>query len=249
VTPPVSVVVGAGRAGGSFAAALDAVGWDVSVLHHREVARPESLAGADLVLLCVPDAAVGEVAASMERGPDRVVSHCAGSLGLDVLGDHPRVGSVHPLVALPDPRVGAERLRGAWFAVSGDPLVGEVVAALGGRTVEVPDDRRAAYHAGAVVASNHLVALLGQVERIAAEAGVPLEAFLDLTASTLANVAELGPAEALTGPVSRGDWATLERHLEAIPPAEHDAYLAMAAAAATLAGRTLPPVGGGSVDP
>ncbi len=98
-------------------------------------------------------------------------------------------------------------------------------------------------HAAAVVASNHLVALMGQVQRIGAAAGVPLQAYLDLAAGTLDNVAELGPQAALTGPVSRGDWATLRRHLAAIEPSERPAYLALAEAAARLAQRELPPLG------
>ena len=78
-----------------------------------------------------------------------------------------------------------------------------------------------------MIASNHLVALLGQAGRVAAEVGVPLDAYLDLVRGTVENVAELGPAGALTGPASRGDVATIERHLAAIPPEERDAYAAL----------------------
>ena len=84
------------------------------------------------------------------------------------------------------------------------------------------------------MASNHVVALMGQVDRIAAAAGVPGEAYLQLAAGALANVAELGAAAALTGPVARGDWATVARHLEAIDPSERPAYLALAEAARRL---------------
>jgi predicted short-subunit dehydrogenase-like oxidoreductase (DUF2520 family) len=98
----------------------------------------------------------------------------------------------------------------------------------------VADADRAAYHAAAAIASNHLVALLGQVERVAARAGVPLEAYLDLVRVTLDNVAEMGPAAALTGPVARGDWATVERHRAALPADELVAYDAMVAAARRL---------------
>jgi predicted short-subunit dehydrogenase-like oxidoreductase (DUF2520 family) len=121
--------------------------------------------------------------------------------------------------------------------VAGDPIAHEVVAALDGEAVEVDDADRAAHHAAAVIASNHLVALMGQVERVAAAAGVPLAAYLDLAAAALANVTELGPAAALTGPVARGDAATVARHLAALPADERPAYVAMAAAAARLAGR------------
>jgi predicted short-subunit dehydrogenase-like oxidoreductase (DUF2520 family) len=93
----------------------------------------------------------------------------------------------------------------------------------------VADGDRAAYHAAACVASNHLVALLGSAERIAATAGVPLAAYLDLVRATVENVAELGPEAALTGPAARGDWATIERHRAVLPPRERDAYEALLA--------------------
>ena len=148
-------------------------------------------------------------------------------LGLDVLAGHPRPAALHPLVALPDAETGAARLAdGAWFAVAGDPLVEAVVADLGGQAFMVADEDRTRYHAAAVIASNHLVALLGQVERVAPE-GVPLEAFLALVRGTVDNVAALGPAAALTGPVARGDWATVEAHLAALPDDERPAYQAM----------------------
>jgi predicted short-subunit dehydrogenase-like oxidoreductase (DUF2520 family) len=138
-------------------------------------------------------------------------------------------------VALPTPEIGAERLVGAWFAVAGDPRAGEIVTTVGGRAFAVDDADRALYHATAVVASNHLVALMGQVERLAAAGGVPVDAYLDLAADTLANVRDLGAAAALTGPAARGDDATIRRHLEALPPAERPVYEALAAEARRLA--------------
>lgn len=251
-------IVGPGRAGGSFARALHAVGWQVEVVAGRGTARraagsstqPAADPGAhdptgsdpgddgegplDLVLLCVPDGAVAAVATSLQVEPEVVVAHCAGSLGLDVLAPAERRASIHPLVALPDAERGAERLQGSWFAVAGDPIAREVVAALGGSAVEVRDDHRARYHAAASIASNHLVALMGQVERVAASVGVPLEAYLALAAGSLDDVAALGPAAALTGPVRRGDLATVQRHLDALPEDEREAYEAMARAAARL---------------
>jgi predicted short-subunit dehydrogenase-like oxidoreductase (DUF2520 family) len=153
----------------------------------------------------------------------------AGSLGLDALAPHARRSSIHPLVALPDPDLGSRRLRNAWFAVAGDPLGRRVVADLGGTAIEVPDGDRAAYHAAACVASNHLVALMGSVERIAATAGVPLAAYLDLVRATVENVAALGPDAALTGPAARRDWETIERHRAVLPEREREAYEALLA--------------------
>ena len=236
-------VVGAGRAGRSLAAALGGAGWEVAGPLGRDDDVEAAGADVDLVVIATPDAAIAQVAAAIEPRPEPVVAHLAGSLGLDVLGPHPRVAALHPLVSLPDAEVGARRLAsGAWFAVAGDPLVQRAVDDLGGRWFEVADADRAAYHAAAAVASNHLVALLGQVERIAASIGVPPEAYLDLARATVDNVAALGAADALTGPVARGDWETVARHLAALDPSEVDAYRALAAAARRLVdGGGLPP--------
>src|SRR5205807_8944264 len=139
----------------------------------------------DLLVVATPDAAVESVAGAVDPVPTTLVAHLAGSLGPDVLVPHPRRAAIHPLVSLPDAGVGAARLRGAWFALAGDPAAAAVVEALGGRWRVVADEDRAAYHAAACIASNHLVALLGQVERVAAVAGMPLEAYLALVRETV----------------------------------------------------------------
>jgi predicted short-subunit dehydrogenase-like oxidoreductase (DUF2520 family) len=227
-------VVGAGRAGGALSLALHRAGWTVEAPLGRGDDLAGAAAGVDLLVLATPDPAIAEVAAAVEPVATTVVAHLAGALGLDVLGDHPRRGALHPLVSLPDAEVGASRLAdGAWFAVAGDDLLRQVVEDLGGQAFTVADAERARYHAAAVIASNHLVALLGQVERVAPE-GVPLAAFLDLARGSIDNVAALGPAAALTGPVARGDWATVERHLAALPDDERPAYEAMVAEARRL---------------
>ncbi|HVF75365.1 MAG TPA: pantoate--beta-alanine ligase [Acidimicrobiales bacterium] len=193
--------------------------------------------GVDLLVIATPDAAIAEVAAQVAPSDTTVVAHLSGSLGLDVLAPHPRRASIHPLLPLPDPERGAARLLGAHFAVAGDPMATTVVAALDGIPVEVADEHRAAYHAAATVAANHLVALLGQVERIAAAANVPLDAYLPLVQATIDDVKAKGPAAALTGPVARGDHETVARHLAAIPAEERPAYEALAGRAARLVHR------------
>ncbi len=238
--PPRLRVIGPGRAGRSLATALSRAGWQVAGLLGRDDDVTSAAAGCDLLVIATPDASVAAVAQRVDPSAEVVVAHLAGSLGLDVLAGHPRVAALHPLVSLPDADVGAARLSGAWFAVAGDPLVQRAAADLGGRWFEVADGDRVAYHAAAAVASNHLVALLGQVERIAAPVGVPVAAYLDLAAASLANVAALGPAAALTGPVARGDWGTVRRHLAAIAPDERPAYRALAVEAARLVDRTVP---------
>jgi predicted short-subunit dehydrogenase-like oxidoreductase (DUF2520 family) len=215
---------------------LSEVGWSVDAPTGRDDDLADAAHGPDLLLIAVPDGSVAGVASAIEPDGSCVVAHVSGSLGLAPLSMHPRRAILHPLVALPDADRGARALRGAWFglAAAGDPLAREVVRALEGTAVDVPEDGWVRYHAAAVIASNHLVALLGQVERVAATVGVPLEAYLDLAEGTLANVRALGPAEALTGPVRRGDVATVERHLAALPDDERSAYEALSEQAARL---------------
>jgi predicted short-subunit dehydrogenase-like oxidoreductase (DUF2520 family) len=212
-------------------AALERCGWTVLAPLGRGDDLVDAAADADLIIVATPDATVGEVGRSFSSGDHQVVCHLAGSLGIDVLSSHARPASVHPLMSLSDAQSGADLLQsGGWFAVAGDPLAHKVVDDLGGRTVTVPDSQRVTYHAAAAIASNHAVALLGQVERLAASVGVPLEAYLDLARGSLDNVAAVGPAAALTGPAARGDTATLERHRAALRehhPRELASYDAM----------------------
>ena len=231
-------IIGRGRAGGSLGIALERAGWSVSYVHrHDDVAR--AAWGVDEVVIATPDAEVRSVAARIQPVKSCPVIHLAGALTLDVLAPHHRRGSLHPLVSLPNPEIGSERLVGAWMAVSGEGT--ETIArALSAHTFPVADEMRALYHATAVVASNHLVALLGQVERLAIACNVPFEAFLDLALGSLQNVADIGPSEALTGPVARRDWATVAKHLAALSEHEHEAYIALARAAARLANRAWP---------
>ena len=235
-------VIGPGRAGRSMAAALAGVGWEVAGILGRGDDVAASGDGVDLVVIATPDAQVRHVASAIDPRPHTVVAHLSGSLGLAATDParHPRVGVLHPLVAMPDPELGALRLVGAWYAVAGDPLVTRVVEDLGGRWFTVADDAWAAYHAAAVIASNHVVALLGQAERVAATAGVDFEVYLDLVRATLDNVEALGPAGALTGPAARGDLATIAGHLAALDPRERPGYQAGVDLARRLAEATWP---------
>jgi predicted short-subunit dehydrogenase-like oxidoreductase (DUF2520 family) len=227
-------IIGPGRAGTSLALALTNAGWDVAPMLKRGDPLAGAAKGIDLLVLATPDGALRDVAREIEPVPTTVVAHLSGSLGLDVLAPHERRAGLHPLVALPNPDVGAKRLVGAWFAVAGDPLIRRLADAMYGRVFTVDDENRAAYHAAASIAANHLVALMGQVQRVGFAAGVPFEAYLDLARAALDDVADLGPIAALTGPVARGDEATVRRHLRALPQPERRAYRAMADAARTL---------------
>ena len=236
-------IIGPGRAGTSLAAALSALGWDVVGFLGRHDDPTDAALGVDVLVIATPDDVVASVAAAVAPRAGATVVHLSGSLGLDALAPHPRRAALHPLVPLPNAVVGAERLAsGVTFAVSGEPVARRIALALGGRVVEVADADRAAYHAAACIAANHVVALLGQVERVAASAGLDLEAFLPLTRAAVDDVAALGPRRALTGPAVRGDWDTLSRHLDALPARERAGYQAGAALATQLAESAAPTV-------
>ena len=230
-------VVGPGRAGGALSSALTKVGWTVLAPIRHGDALADAAKDVDLLLLATPDGAIGEVAASITPVETTVVAHLSGARGLDVLATHPFRAALHPLTSMPTAEVGAERLaRGAWFALDASSeeamtIVESVVTALGGRSFVVNDEHRVAYHAAAAIASNHVVALLGSAERVAASAGVPLEAYLELVRATIDNIEDLGVADALTGPVARGDWETVARHREDIDPSELALYDALVEAA------------------
>lgn len=250
---PTLALVGPGRAGLTLADALVGSGSRVLAVAGRGPDTPsvsaaarrygaeaatveEAGRGAAVVILAAPDGVLGPVASSVSGSlaPGALVLHLSGVLGLDVFEGLARarpdveVGSLHPLQSLPSPEVGGARLAGSRAAVDGPPLVAAVARAAGLAPFRVDPGHRALYHAAACVASNHLVALLGQVERLAGAAGVPADAFWPLVAATLDNVRNLGPSGALTGPVSRGDHATVAAHLAALPDAERDAYRALA---------------------
>jgi predicted short-subunit dehydrogenase-like oxidoreductase (DUF2520 family) len=213
-------VVGAGRAGGSLAAAARAAGLEVE-LGSREL----DPAGAAIVLLCVPDDAIREAceAAAPSLEPGIYVGHVSGATGLDALAAATDAGcqtfSLHPLQTIP---TGQTDLSGAPCATSASSREALAVARglaerLGMRPFAVPEEGRAAYHAAASMASNFLIALEESAAELMRSAGVddPHEVLAPLVLRTAANWADSG-ASALTGPIARGDEETVARHLEAL---------------------------------
>ncbi len=229
-------LVGRGRAGGALHHALSAKGWTCNDVFGRGDDITDAANGVDVCIVAVPDGAIADVAAQVEPD-DAVVVHLSGATSVGVLGEH-RSAGLHPLASLADAERGAEILTSAYFAVGGDPIAEEMAELLSGKWFRIDDEDRVLYHAAAAVASNHLGALLGQVERIAAEIGVPFEAFVPLVWSSVQNVSELGPAAALTGPAARGDEETISAHLGELNermPDEVAAYEALVAEARRLA--------------
>lgn len=179
-------------------------------LAERGVALDE--ASPDVVLLCVPDRAIAEAAAAIERGP--WVAHVSGATPLAALAPHTRRFGLHPLQTF-TLRRGPEQLDGAWSAITAENEEARAVATrlaetLGLHPFALDDDRRAAYHAGAAIASNYLVTLRHAAGSLLEAAGAPPEALDPLMRRTIENGFEL------TGPIERGDWETVDRHLEAI---------------------------------
>ncbi|MFY9783582.1 MAG: DUF2520 domain-containing protein [Acidimicrobiales bacterium] len=225
-------IVGAGRAGSSLFDALGDVGHDVRLVHHDELGE---IGEPQLILLSVPDDAIEAVSSELTPSEARVVAHVAGSRGLSELARHPRRAFMHPLASLPNRELGATRLRGALYSVGGERLVEEVVASLAGRVIHLSDEQRVLYHATASVSANHLVALLGHARILAESAGLSLKDFLPLAQQALDDVTAMGVDEALTGPASRADMATIDAHLAALPPSQRATYVALANTAFELA--------------
>lgn len=202
------------------------------------------------IVVAVPDGEIPRVArdlAALRVPSDVPVLHTSGALGAEALAPlsdlGSPVGSLHPLAALADAGRGPERLRGAWFAVEGAPaallLAARIVRAVGGRELRVRSGGKPLYHAAAVVASNHVVALLGMAERLAEEAGLNAvearEALVGLATGAARNVWPDGAAAALTGPIARGDEGTIAAHLAELSPGDRTLYSVLAREALELA--------------
>lgn len=204
-------VIGSGRAGGAIAARLAERGLTVTTGREADL-------GADLVLLAVPDAVIAEVAQSVPIGP--WLAHVSGATSLGALDPHTRRFSVHPLQTLTRER-GAEQLDGAWAAVTAETDDARETArwlaqTLGLQPFDLADADKPLYHAGAAMASNFLVTLYRVAARLLEETGAPPEALVPLMTRTIEN------GFALTGPIARGDWSTVEAHLRALEERDPD---------------------------
>ncbi|HET9372209.1 MAG TPA: DUF2520 domain-containing protein [Vicinamibacterales bacterium] len=198
-------VIGRGRVGAAIAARLDERGLLVE-------------SAADLVVLCVPDGAIAPVAASIAPGP--WIAHVSGATPLSALAPHATRFGVHPLQTFTRSR-GAEQLDGAWGAVTAETSDARargdwLAATLGLRACPIDERARVLYHAGASMASNYLVTIYRAAARAFEAAGAPPEALVPLMTRTIENGFEL------TGPISRGDWATVRAHEAALHAALPD---------------------------
>jgi predicted short-subunit dehydrogenase-like oxidoreductase (DUF2520 family) len=226
-------IVGAGRLGNAFARALDATG---SIQSVGPLGRGADAAGFDAVLLCVPDAEIAAASAAIAPGP--LVGHCSGATGLEPLTPH-EAFSLHPLMTVTDD--GAD-FDGATCAVDGSTdealaFASRLAGVLRMEAVRVRPQDRPAYHAAASIASNFLVTLEAAAEQLAASAGIRRHMLVPLVRATVENWASLGGELSLTGPVARGDEATVARQRAAV--AERTPALIALFDALTEATRTL----------
>jgi predicted short-subunit dehydrogenase-like oxidoreductase (DUF2520 family) len=196
-------------------------------------APPDILLETEVVILAVRDQVITEVA-QMLLGTGlinkrHVLLHCAGAASAQellgpVAGQVAGIGTMHPLSAIADGKAAMRALKGTVFGVEGDDIgratAGKLVAAMTGVVLALDSAQMAAYHAAAALASNYIVATMDAAAAVLAGAGVApdkaAQALIPLAEGALRNIAARGTTGGLTGPVRRGDLATVTRHLEAI---------------------------------
>ena len=212
---------------------------------------PPWLAETDIVILAVRDDGIKPLAESLAQtraiGERHVVLHLSGVQGQEALGplvtSRAALGSLHPLQTIVEPERAPARLKGAWAAVEGMPRAveaGEQLARdVGMRPFRIATKAKAIYHAGAVFASNYLVVVEAIAQRLLRHAGLSdadaWAALRPLVEGTIENLSRAEPKSALTGPVARGDTATIVRHLESLAIDDAKLYRALGRAALELA--------------
>lgn len=242
-------IIGAGVIGTSLGVLLRRAGYEIAAISSRnrrsaqlaanhigqgEVVGDPGLAamGADIVVLAVPDRIIPSIALEVSAGGalkrGAVVTHLAGSVPASVLTGVRAAGgwcgAMHPLQSFADVDAAIQSLPDTFFFMEGDAeavdVLRSLVIAIGGKPVTMDSQTKALYHAGAVVASNFLVALAHYAVQLFKRAGVPheicLPALLPLIKGTVANLEEVGLPDALTGPIARGDVGTVKRHVNAM---------------------------------
>ena len=258
-------LIGPGRAGVGLALALARAGYSVRLHGRNKKGLPAPLTltvgdgrkpppwlgETDVVILTVRDDAITPLATSLATSraitERHVVLHLSGVQGQEALGplvtSRAALGSFHPLQTIVEPELAAARLKGAWAAVEGMPRAveaGERIAKdLGMRPFRIATKSKAIYHAGAVFASNYLVVVEAIAQRLLRHAGLSdadaWAALRPLVEGTFENLSRHEPREALTGPVVRGDTATIVRHLESLAVDDAKLYRALGRAALELA--------------
>jgi predicted short-subunit dehydrogenase-like oxidoreductase (DUF2520 family) len=232
---------GTGRAAGALGIAFANAGHTIVGVHGR---TPERVAATcalfdiapgpvDLQVIAVSDDAIEEVARDLADSVNGApVVHVSGAVSVATLVPIAamgiQVGSFHPLQTMPDPASGARRLRGAWIGITApQPLYQELTAlaeSIGGRPFSLADENKPLYHAAAAASANFVLAALAIAEDLFDASGVPFETAIPLVETIVENAFALGPRAALTGPIARGDVATVSKQLEAVHKESPDVY-------------------------
>ncbi|HKO87155.1 MAG TPA: DUF2520 domain-containing protein [Burkholderiales bacterium] len=237
--------IGTGRVAQALAVGLDKAGWSVAAVSNRNFAPASRLAaqltgciahadaqavadGADLVFLTVPDDAIEGIAQSLRWRRGVALVHCSGATGLTVLqsaaSQGAAIGAFHPLQGFSDAQIALRTLPGCAAAIeAAEPLytkLKEIAAVLGMRPFALPENARALYHLSGSYAASFLAVLLHEAANIWQSFGIPrkeaLAALSMLAQGSLTSIAQQGPVQALTGPISRGDAGTLALHLQSL---------------------------------
>ncbi len=265
-------IIGVGRVGGALAIALARKGYVIENLFVRndetaqKVAeivepKPEILPSenfdeisSDIVFIATQDAEIENAARNLAKvlQVKPFVFHTSGALSSEILQSLKKIGcqtgSIHPLVSVSDALLGAERFTGANFCVEGEreavELAKKIVSDLGGKSFSIETRYKTLYHAAAVTACGHLVALVDVAVEMLTNCGLDAEkakeTLLPLIKSTVENLETQTLPAALTGTFARGDIATFEKHLEAlenVSPEARDIYLQLGMRSAHLAER------------
>lgn len=260
------IVAGPGRAGGSLARRLVAAGHRLVGVLARDVesAAPRAaelgatllewereLPPADVLVVSVRDDAIEEAAARLapHAAAVRTAVHVSGATPVSAiapLAAHGPIGSFHPLQTLPDPEAGAARLEGAWVAVTSESdafseVLFGLAESMGMRPFRLADGAKPLYHAAAAAAANYPLAALAMAHRLFEAAGVPFRAAEPLVEAVIGNAFTMGPEQAITGPIARGDVGTVRSHVAAVAaaaPELADDFAAFGRALARVAGTT-----------
>jgi len=190
----------------------------------------KAAAASECILICTPDDLIKKVCVEISSGAvdlkDCIVIHFSGSKTLKVLNsareDGAHTASIHPLKAFASIENAIETISGTVFGITSSSeraksVAAGLVKALGGRAIEVEDNKKPLYHAAACVASNYLVALINYAVEIHEKIGInphdSLEGLMSLVEGTVENIKKMGTRKSLTGPIARGDVGTIEEHL------------------------------------
>ena len=195
--------------------------------------RLEELPEADITFITTPDDLIESLCAQLvsvgHLKENSIVLHCSGALSSAVLSaaksKHCFLASVHPVRSFADPRSSVEHYRGTFCAIEGDPEATEklknMFEVIGSITCLIDNHKKAVYHAAGIFASNYVLTLSKIALNCLKEAGIPddiaFELTVNLMSGTLNNLKETrSPEKALTGPLKRGDFKTVEKHIDAL---------------------------------